>query len=135
MVQITGKYQLVKSENFAAYLIGIGLPEDKSNEVDKIKPTYDIKHEGDKICVDVDLMADLHVEYILNKEIDEKLPYGVVVKTTTVMKGDDTIVMSSKTPKGRTGTRTYTFSGNEVTIIYKDDDPKCPVATRVFKRL
>ncbi|XP_044761415.1 fatty acid-binding protein, liver-like [Coccinella septempunctata] len=135
MVQITGKYELVKSENFSAYLVGVGLPEDKAKEVDKIKPTYDIKHEGDKICVDVDQMPDLHVEYILNKEIDEKLPFGVTVKTTTVMQGDDTIVMTSKTPKGRTGTRTYKFNGNEVTIVYKDDEPSCPVATRVFKRL
>lgn len=57
-----------------------GAPEDKAKESENLKPIYDIKHEGDKICVSTNLMPDLHSEYILNKEVDEKLPYGFTIK-------------------------------------------------------
>ncbi|KAL3279172.1 hypothetical protein HHI36_016686 [Cryptolaemus montrouzieri] len=136
MPQITGKYELVKSENWAAHLIGIGLPEDIAKRAEAGSSVYDIKQDGDNITVGEeknDGQIAYHNVFVLNKEIDEQLPWGKPLKTKAVLDGEVlTFYSTNGTKKGR---RIFKFNGNEVVVTHQDDDAKVPVATRTFKRL
>lgn len=48
-----------------------------------MKPTYDIKQEGDKFCVKTEEMPNFHAEFILNQEVEEKMPDGYAIKVKT----------------------------------------------------
>ncbi|KAL3279173.1 hypothetical protein HHI36_016687 [Cryptolaemus montrouzieri] len=134
MPQITGKYELVKSENWATYLVAHGIPEDLAKKAESGAATYDIEQNGDNITVDSKGERPFHNVLVLNKEVEEQLPLGKPLKTKAVLEGD-VLTLYSKTDGGKSGKRIHKFNGNEVVITYQDDDPKVPVATRTFKRV
>ncbi|KAK9879062.1 hypothetical protein WA026_003877 [Henosepilachna vigintioctopunctata] len=135
MVQISGKYELVRSENFASHLISLGLPEDSAKAAEQLKPIYEIKHDGDNIAIDVTTNgSSRHIDLVLNKEVDEPSAFGTTLKTHSVLDGD-TLILNTKLQNGKKETRIHKFSGSEVIVTYQDEDPATPDAIRVFKRL
>ncbi|KAK9885687.1 hypothetical protein WA026_012452 [Henosepilachna vigintioctopunctata] len=71
MVQITGKFEMVKSENFVSHLKAMGVPAALAEEVDKIAPRLEFVHNGDKIKVIVQLDEPVSIELVLNQEVEE----------------------------------------------------------------
>jgi hypothetical protein len=119
ILQIAGKYQHVKNENFVEYLVTLGIPEDKAKAADTLKPKLEVVVDGNKISLNSDSgVENASSTFILGQEVDEPMPNNITLKSTAQLNGD-TLTVNSKTPTGKVGTRVYKFSDTE---LAKNDD-------------
>ncbi|CAH1375108.1 unnamed protein product [Tenebrio molitor] len=134
MVQIAGKYQHVKNENFLEYLVAIGVPEDRAKAVDARKPTLEVAVDGNKISVNIINSGEEKVlsTFILDKEVDEAMPNNITLKSTAKLNGDS-LTVTSKTPSGEIRSRVYKFSDTELVLTMNND--KGPEGKRIYKRI
>jgi hypothetical protein len=135
MVQIAGKYQHVKNENFLEYLVSIGVPEDRAKVADARKPTLEVAVDGNKISVSInsgDGEEKASSTFILGEEVDEALPNNITLKSTAKLNGDS-LTVTSKTPSGKSGSRVYKFSDTELVLTMNND--KGPEGKRIYKRI
>ncbi|KAK9885148.1 hypothetical protein WA026_010659 [Henosepilachna vigintioctopunctata] len=134
MAQITGKYELVKSEYFAEHLVALGLPKDKAQDFENIRAIHEFTQNGDKISFVFHVDPKYHSEFILGQEVEEIVEGGAIVKNSAYMDGNKLIV-KSKLPDGKLATKIHTFSDTGLTLVFQVEDPAVPDAVRVFKRL
>ncbi|XP_068897849.1 fatty acid-binding protein, adipocyte-like [Tenebrio molitor] len=135
MVQIAGKYQHVRNENFLEYLLSIGVPEDRAKVADARKPTLEVAVDGNKISVNInsgDGEEKASSTFILGEEVDEALPNNITLKSTAKLNGDS-LTVTSKTPSGKSGSRVYKFSDTELVLTMNND--KGPEGKRIYKRI
>jgi hypothetical protein len=133
MVQIAGKYQHVKNENFVEYLVTLGIPEDKAKAADTLKPKLEVVVDGNKISLNSDSgVENASSTFILGQEVDEPMPNNIILKSTAQLNGD-TLTVNSKTPTGKAGSRVYKFSDTELVVTLTSD--KGPQGKRIYKRI
>ena len=79
--QFVGKWKLVESDNFDAYMkqVGIGWVTRKAGNM--AKPIVDISVQGDHWVMDTrSTFKDVHTEFQLGKEFEEQTPDGRKMK-------------------------------------------------------
>ncbi|MBD3011549.1 hypothetical protein, partial [Streptomyces sp. 5-10] len=103
MVQISGKYEVVRADNFETHLLSMGAPKEVVEKVKDFKAVQEFKHNGNKITVDIH-DDGFHSDLILNQEVDEKLSADLTIKTTAYLDGD-TLTLKSKYPNGKSETK------------------------------
>ncbi|CAH0561083.1 unnamed protein product [Brassicogethes aeneus] len=134
MVQIAGKYKLEKNENLVAYLTGLGIPEDKAKIADSVKPEVEIIIEGDNITITSNSgIGNSSSKFVVGKEVDDPMPMGVVLKSTTKLESD-AIIVDSKDPNGVSGQRVYKFTSSGFVLTMTSNKNGVPSATRTYSR-
>ena len=67
-INMSGKFQLVKNENFEAFLIAQGLPWMLARAADKARPTHSIDHIGKWITIKIEGIIESSSTYEINGE-------------------------------------------------------------------
>ncbi|KAJ3667016.1 hypothetical protein Zmor_002427 [Zophobas morio] len=133
-MSVGGTFQLVKNENFVAYLTNLGIPEDKAKLADSLKPKLEVVVDGKKISLNSDSGVDNASSTLtLGEEVDEPMPNNITLKSTAKIDGS-TLTITSKTPKGKTGSRVYKFSDSELVLTLNEDGGSV-IAKRFYKRV
>ncbi|KAJ3667011.1 hypothetical protein Zmor_002422 [Zophobas morio] len=133
-MSVGGTFQLVKNENFVEYLTALGIPEDKAKLADSLKPKLQVVVDGKKISLNSDSGVDNASSTLtLGEEVDEPMPNNITLKSTAKIDGS-TLTITSKTPKGKTGSRVYKFSDSELVLTLNEDGGSI-VAKRFYKRV
>ncbi|KAK9712613.1 hypothetical protein QE152_g24800 [Popillia japonica] len=133
MSLIPGKYKLENNENFVAFLKSLGVPEDNATFADKLRPTVEVKVEGDKVEIISDSgVKNTHQIYILGKECDDPLPTEHIAKSVAKIEGNKILVHTKCAELNIDGNRTYDFTNDGFVLTYhnKSGDSK-----RIFKRI
>ncbi|XP_063911630.1 fatty acid-binding protein 9-like isoform X2 [Zophobas morio] len=131
-MSVGGTFQHVKNENFVEYLTALGVPEDKAKLADSFKPKLQVVVDGKKVSVNSDSgVENSSSTFTLGEEVDEPLPNNITLKSTAKIDGS-TLTVTSKSPKGKSGSRVFKFSDSELTL---SEDGGSVVAKRFYKRV
>jgi len=131
--QFVGKFKLVSSENFDEYMKKLGIGFALRAIGNSVKPTIDVKHEGDKWIIEShSTFKNVYLNFKLGEEFEETTPDGRVVKSVITLE-DGKLIHKQKAIK----------EGDKDTVItreIKDGDMHVGMecdgvsAVRIYKR-
>ncbi|XP_018569947.1 fatty acid-binding protein, liver [Anoplophora glabripennis] len=135
MVQIGGRFQLIRNERFWEHLAALGIPEERAKVVDATKPILEVRIEGKDVTIST-ILDDSTVSsnFILNEEVDEKIVLNILLKSTITF-NENQLKITSRGPNGETGTRIYDFTDTGIIMTLVAEDPNVPTAKRYYQRI
>ncbi|CAG9854544.1 unnamed protein product [Phyllotreta striolata] len=130
-----GEFKLVMNERFYEYLMALGLPSEKAQVVDSLKPTLIITKNEKEITITTKLDTHSTTSVLkIDQTVEEKLAALDVVQSYTTV-GDDDITIDSIGAKGERGRRHFDFFENGLIMTLSSDMAGIPEATRFYRRL
>ncbi|CAG7828979.1 unnamed protein product [Allacma fusca] len=130
IMSISGKYEMVSSENFDEYLkaVGVGLVTRKL--ANNSKPTIEVTENGDKyLFKTITTFKTIDLDFEVGKEFTEETADGRKAQTTITRNGN-VFTQTQKIDK-LNATITRTFSDNTLTAVFQAGDV---TSTRVYKK-
>jgi len=129
---LTGKYTMIKSENFDEYMQAVGVGFVLRKMAATATPTTEIKEEnGDWNIKTITTFKTTEIKFQLGKEFDEETADGRKCKSTITQDGDSKLVHTQIC-----GDKTYTilreFTDDEMKMTL---DAPGVVCTRVYKKV
>ncbi|XP_019872499.1 fatty acid-binding protein 1, liver [Aethina tumida] len=122
MVQIAGKYVQEKQENFVAFLLAVGIPEEYAKRAETAKTETTIAINGKNIEISTKSPNfSRTATYIDGEEVDDSTERHKNTKSVAVLKGD-VLEITSKYADGKTGLRKYTFTDAGYTLELSETD-------------
>ncbi|CAG7823445.1 unnamed protein product [Allacma fusca] len=131
-MSITGKYELVSSENFDEYLAAVGVNTEFRKLAAVSKPVIEITENGNQYSFKTITSQGkvLETSFEDGKEFAEDTPDGRKVQSTITRNGN--VFVQVQKLEGKTATTTRTFADGTLTAVAEADGV---TATRVYKRV
>ncbi|KAJ8976341.1 hypothetical protein NQ317_009793 [Molorchus minor] len=135
MVQVGGRFQLIRNDNFRQHLVALGVPEDRAKEVDAIRPILEIiVNKNEVIFSTISGELNSSSKLVFDEEVIETIALNISVKSTTTRTGNQINIFSIG-PKGETGIRLFEFYDTEMIMTLSSEHPDIPIAKRYYQRL
>ena len=131
MASITGRFEMISSENYGEFLKAVGVGMIQRNLAEKGKPTVDISESGGRYTMKVlTALKNTEASFALDEEFDDETADGRKARST-VTKDGNKLIHVQKVGSDQ-ATTTSEFSDTELKQTYSS---KGVTATRVFARL
>lgn len=128
---LTGKFEMISSDNFGEYLKAVGVGMIQRNLAEKAKPTVEISESNGRYTLKtMTALKNTEINFALGEEFDETTADGRQSKSTMTRDGNKLIHVQRI--GGDESTTIREFSDKEMKAIFS---AKGVTATRVYKRL
>ncbi|XP_066150616.1 fatty acid-binding protein 1, liver-like [Euwallacea fornicatus] len=135
-MSVTGKFLLDRNENFYEHLIALGIPEDRAESVNKLKPVLEILIEGKEVTFTSSSEEFHHKTVLLLDElVDETIAIDYQLKSIVRKIDDHTLEIESTGTTLDRGIRRYEFSDKSLIMIIQNNNRSVPVAKRYYSRI
>ncbi|CAL8109436.1 unnamed protein product [Orchesella dallaii] len=130
-MSITGRYEMISSENFGDYLKAVGVGMIQRNLAEKAKPTVEITENGGRYTLKtLTALKNTEINFTLGQEFDEETADGRKAKSTITQEGSK-LIHVQKIGDDQSQT-VREFLPNEMKATFT---AKGVTASRVYKRL
>lgn len=131
MSNLTGRFEMISSENYGEYLRAVGVSTIQRNLAEKSKPTLEITSAGGKWTIKtLSALKNTEITFTPGEDFDEQTPDGRQSKSTVTIEGSRLIHVQRI--GGSEATTVSEFGATEMKQTYTTGGV---TATRVFRRL
>ncbi|KAL1505957.1 hypothetical protein ABEB36_005400 [Hypothenemus hampei] len=135
-MSVTGKFMLERNENFYEHLIALGIPGDRAQAVDRLKPILEITRDGKNLTF-TSYSGEFHHKsvLVLDELVEETIAIQYQIRSIVRKINDHTLEIESTGTVAERGIRRYEFSDKSLIMTIENDNKNIPIARRYYTRL